>query len=143
MCSWSGCTAGARNVWRARYEQINLFERNLIETGTTILKFFLHISRAEQRERLLARLDQPDKYWKFNRRATWTTASGGTTTRWRTEEMLARTSTPDAPWYVVPADGNPSRRAGGGEVVAELWSGWIPKYPARPAISRLDAGSWR
>ena len=54
------------SVWRPRYEQINLFERILVENGTVILKFLLHISREEQRERLLARLNDPEKYWKFN-----------------------------------------------------------------------------
>ena len=55
------------SVWRPRYEQINLFERLLIQNGVVILKFFLHISRAEQRERLLARLGDPTKYWKFDK----------------------------------------------------------------------------
>ena len=67
-------------VWRARYEQINQFERMLVENGVAILKFFLHISRDEQRERLLARLEDPAKYWKFSR-GTWRNASGGTPTR--------------------------------------------------------------
>jgi PPK2 family polyphosphate:nucleotide phosphotransferase len=90
-------------VWSRRYEQINEFERMLAGSGTTILKFFLHISKVEQRERLQARLDDPTKRWKFQHgdleeRKLWddyTTAY---------EDALARTSTKHAPWYVVPAD---------------------------------------
>ena len=95
-------------VWRARYAEINAFEAMLVENGYAILKFFLHVSRDEQRERLEARLDDPAKNWKFragdlDERARWDdyTAAYG--------DMLARCSTPDAPWYVVPADSKPMR----------------------------------
>jgi PPK2 family polyphosphate:nucleotide phosphotransferase len=90
-------------TWSRRYDHINDFERMLADEGTTILKFFLHISRDEQAERLRARLATPDKQWKF---------SGGDLTereRWSDyqaafQDMLSRTSTQWAPWYVVPAD---------------------------------------
>lgn len=90
-------------VWRARYQQINDFERLLAETGTIVLKFFLHISKEEQKERLQARLDDPEKRWKFRRgdledRALWDEYTAAY------EEALAHTSTEHAPWYVVPAD---------------------------------------
>jgi PPK2 family polyphosphate:nucleotide phosphotransferase len=90
-------------VWRPRFDQINEFERFLTQTGTTILKFFLHISSDEQRERLQARLDDPAKRWKFRKadlamRARWDDY------RAAYEEALSRTSTPWAPWHVVPAD---------------------------------------
>jgi polyphosphate kinase 2 (PPK2 family) len=93
----------SEKVWRARYGQINDFERLLAETGTTILKFFLHISRKEQRERLQERLDNPEKRWKFRKgdledRALWAEYMKAY------EELLARTSTREAPWYVIPAD---------------------------------------
>ena len=97
------------SVWRPRYEQINLFERILVENGTTILKFLLHISREEQRERLLARLTTPTKYWKFNAGRPGGAGAVGRSTPRRTEEVLARTSTEAAPWYVVPADSKPVR----------------------------------
>jgi|SRR5215213_1394038 len=90
-------------VWRPRYDEINDFERLLAGTGTTILKFFLHISKKEQKERLQERLDNPEKRWKFRKgdledRALWDDYMKAY------EELLARTSTREAPWYVVPAD---------------------------------------
>jgi PPK2 family polyphosphate:nucleotide phosphotransferase len=126
------------SVWRERYEQINRFERNLTETGTTILKFYLHISREEQRERLLARLEEPDKFWKFNPgdledRKRWDdyTAAG--------EEMLARTSTEAAPWYVVPANRKHLRDVLVAETVVAALERMDPQYP--PPVGDLDV--WR
>jgi PPK2 family polyphosphate:nucleotide phosphotransferase len=90
-------------VWRKRYRQINDFERLLVETGTVILKFYLHIDKDEQRERLQARLDDPAKRWKFRRgdlddRALWPEYIAAY------EEALSRTSQERAPWYIVPAN---------------------------------------
>ena len=90
-------------VWKARYDQIVDFERLLSQTGTTILKFFLHIDKDEQKERLQARLDDPTKRWKFRKgdledRKLW----DGFTEAY--EEALSRTSQDHAPWYVVPAN---------------------------------------
>jgi PPK2 family polyphosphate:nucleotide phosphotransferase len=90
-------------VWRRRYAQINDFEKLLADTGTTILKFFLHIDKDEQRERLQARIDEPAKRWKFRK------GDLADRERWRDylaayEEALERTSTEHAPWYVVPAN---------------------------------------
>jgi PPK2 family polyphosphate:nucleotide phosphotransferase len=90
-------------VWRPRYEHIRSWERTLADEGTTIVKFFLHISSDEQRERLQARLDDPDKRWKFrlgdlDERRRWDDYLAAY------EEALARTSEEHAPWYVVPAD---------------------------------------
>jgi PPK2 family polyphosphate:nucleotide phosphotransferase len=92
-----------RASWRRRFATINRFEEKLVAGGTTIVKCFLHISRDEQRERLLARLDDPTKHWKYNpadlaSRARWddyAVAYG---------DAIERCSTDDAPWYVVPAD---------------------------------------
>jgi PPK2 family polyphosphate:nucleotide phosphotransferase len=94
------------DVWQRRYDQINDFERLLAEggeAGTTILKFFLHIDKDEQKERLQARLDDPTKRWKFRRgdlddRKLWPEYQRAY------EEALSRTSTEHAPWYVVPAN---------------------------------------
>jgi PPK2 family polyphosphate:nucleotide phosphotransferase len=118
-------------VWRPRYEQINLFERILVENGTVILKFMLHISREEQRERLLARLGDPEKYWKFNagdlaERALW----DDYTEAYR--EMLARTSTAIAPWYVVPADEKRIRDVLVARIVTETLERMDPRYPGAP-----------
>jgi PPK2 family polyphosphate:nucleotide phosphotransferase len=90
-------------VWKRRYDQINDFERMLAETGTTILKFFLYIDLDEQKERLQARLDDPTKHWKFNigdlaERKLWSEYIKAY------EDVLERTSTEYAPWYVVPAN---------------------------------------
>jgi PPK2 family polyphosphate:nucleotide phosphotransferase len=90
-------------VWRARYRQINDFERLLADTGTVILKFFLHIDKDEQKERLQARLDDPAKRWKFRLgdledRALWDEFMAAY------EDALSHTSKERTPWYVVPAN---------------------------------------
>lgn len=92
-------------VWKKRYDQINAFEKMLAEEGTTILKFYLHIDKDEQRERLLERIDVPEKRWKFNpgdlkERAYWDDYMQAF------EAVLEKTSTAYAPWYVVPANRN-------------------------------------
>jgi PPK2 family polyphosphate:nucleotide phosphotransferase len=89
--------------WRKRYDHINDFERMLADEGTVIVKMFLHISHDEQRERLQSRVDDPTKRWKFlpgdlEERARWDDYQEAFT------EMIERTSTPWAPWHVVPAD---------------------------------------
>ena len=89
--------------WRRRYQQIVDFERLLVEEGTTIVKFFLHISKDEQRERLQARLDNPQKHWKFSlgdldERKRWDEYQAAY------EEAISSTSTESAPWYVIPAN---------------------------------------
>jgi PPK2 family polyphosphate:nucleotide phosphotransferase len=91
------------DVWRKRYEQINAFERLLADEGTTILKFYLHIDPAEQKERLLERLADPEKHWKFNpgdlkERALWKQYQNAY------EDVLEKTSTNWAPWYCIPAN---------------------------------------
>ena len=90
-------------VWKKRYRQINEFERMLAENGVTILKFFLHISRDEQKKRFLERLDDPTKNWKFragdlDARAKWREYNRAYAT------AISRCSTPWAPWFIVPAD---------------------------------------
>jgi polyphosphate kinase 2 (PPK2 family) len=92
-------------VWKDRYQEINGFERSLAEEGTTILKFFLHISKAEQKKRLEDRLKDPTKRWKFSvhdlpEREFWSEYMKAY------EDVLEKTSTEWAPWYVVPANHN-------------------------------------
>jgi PPK2 family polyphosphate:nucleotide phosphotransferase len=118
-------------VWRPRYQQINQFESILIENGTTILKFFLHISREEQRQRLLARLDDPKKYWKFaagdlRERELWDDYTRAY------EDALSFTSTAVAPWWIVPADKKYLRDLLVAEVVVETLERMDPKYPGPP-----------
>jgi PPK2 family polyphosphate:nucleotide phosphotransferase len=90
-------------LWEDRYDDINAFERHLDRNGTKIVKFFLHVSKEEQRKRFLARLDTPGKEWKFNpadvsQRALWDEYMAAF------DDALTATSTPWAPWYVIPAD---------------------------------------
>ncbi|MGY8632176.1 polyphosphate kinase 2 family protein [Bradyrhizobium sp. 14AA] len=92
-----------KNIWKERFEDISAFERYLCRNGTLVLKFFLNLSRDEQRERFLDRLEDPAKQWKFSmddikERALWP--------RYQAvyQDIVRRTSTPHAPWYVVPAD---------------------------------------
>jgi PPK2 family polyphosphate:nucleotide phosphotransferase len=119
------------SIWRPRYEQINLFERILVENDTVVLKFVLHISREEQRERLLGRLSDPEKYWKFNagdlaERELW----DDYTEAYR--EMLERTSTETAPWYVVPADSKRVRDVLVARTIVETLERMNPKWPGPP-----------
>jgi PPK2 family polyphosphate:nucleotide phosphotransferase len=93
----------AEAFWDARYDDINAFERHLVRNGTLVLKFFLHVSKKEQRRRFLERLDDPAKHWKFStsdlaERAYWKDYMHAY------EDALSATSTEDAPWYVIPAD---------------------------------------
>ena len=92
-----------KHIWEERYEDINNFERYLARNGTVIRKFFLHVSKEEQQKRFLARLDEPEKHWKFSgsdvrERAHWDEYMKAY------DAMIRATATPHAPWYVVPAD---------------------------------------
>lgn len=92
-----------KNIWKERFEDIRAFERYLTRNGTVIRKFFLHLSKKEQKKRFLARLDNPDKNWKFSEsdakeRGFWKDYMQAY------EEMIQETATEDSPWYVVPAD---------------------------------------
>jgi PPK2 family polyphosphate:nucleotide phosphotransferase len=97
--------AGTRDeqFWQERYEDINAFERHLDRNGTKIVKFFLHVSKAVQKERFLARLDTPGKEWKFNA-ADVTERAHFDAYMSAFEDALTATSTPWAPWYVIPSD---------------------------------------
>ena len=117
-----------RSTWSRRYEIINAFERTLHEEGTRVLKFFLHISREEQRTRLLARLDDPLKRWKFrdgdlNERALWKSYHRAY------EEALARCNTSHAPWHIIPADHKWYRDLAVSEIIAETLEEMDPKVP--------------
>lgn len=92
-----------KNVWERRFKEINNFEKHLVNNGTVILKFFLNVSKEEQKKRFLERIDQPEKNWKFSvndvkERAFWDDYMAVY------EEMFNHTSTKYAPWYIIPAD---------------------------------------
>lgn len=115
-------------VWKARYEHINNFERLLTDSGVTILKFFLYISKEEQRERLQARLDQPHKRWKFNpadldERNFWDDYMRAF------EDALTRCSTDVSPWYIVPANKKWYRNLIISEKIVETLKSLGLKYP--------------
>jgi PPK2 family polyphosphate:nucleotide phosphotransferase len=119
------------NECRRRYEHINDFERMLTENGMTILKFFLHISRDEQKRRLQERIDDPDKHWKFNpgdlrERKLWDDYMKAY------EDALEATSTDCANWYVVPSDSKSTRNLIISSIMIEQLEALKMKYP-RPA----------
>lgn len=116
------------SVWRPRYEQINQFEKLLTDTGTTILKFYLHISPEEQKERFQDRLDDPAKHWKFSvedleKRKFWNDYMAAY------EEMLQNCTTDWAPWYVIPADQKWYRNLAISWVIVNTLRGLNPQYP--------------
>ncbi len=123
-------------AWGARYDEINDFERRLTDAGTVIVKCFLHISYDEQRERLLARLDDPTKHWKFNEadideRGYWQDYMGAYA------DVLGRCSTDLAPWHVVPADRKWYRNWAVTRLLLETLEAMDPRYPP----SNLDTGA--
>jgi PPK2 family polyphosphate:nucleotide phosphotransferase len=116
-------------IWRRRYESILGLERHLHRNGTRIVKFFLHLSKEEQRKRFLQRLDDPDKRWKFSQ------ADLEERKYWRRymqayEECLGATTTSHAPWYIVPADDKKNARLMVSEVIVETLAGLRMQYPA-------------
>jgi PPK2 family polyphosphate:nucleotide phosphotransferase len=115
-------------VWSKRFDQINEFERTLAESGTTILKFYLHIDLDEQKQRLQARLDDPAKHWKFRlgdleERKLWPDYMEAF------EDVLSKTSTDHAPWYIVPANRKWFRDLVISTVLVETLEGLKMKYP--------------
>lgn len=116
-------------VWAARYEQINAFEREVARAGTTIVKVMLHISPQEQLARLGERLERPDKYWKYNpgdldERARWDDYMQAY------QAALTLCSTPPAPWYVVPADRKWYARLAVQQLLIEALHTIDPQWPA-------------
>ena len=111
-----------------RYDQINQFEKHLTENGTEILKFMLNISRETQGERLMERLVEPGKRWKFNPndledRKLWPEFMDAY------ETMVQRTSTQHAPWHIIPSDSRPNRKAIITQIVREKLEAMNPQYP--------------
>lgn len=116
------------DVWRGRYARISDFERILADEGTTTLKFFLHISKGEQKKRLQARLDERDKRWKFNvgdlkERKLWSAYMRAY------EDAIGKTSTRWAPWYIVPADHKWYRNLVVATIMVETLKSLKMRYP--------------
>jgi PPK2 family polyphosphate:nucleotide phosphotransferase len=117
------------NVWRKRYAHINAFEQLLTDSGTRIVKFFLHISKAEQKARLEDRLKQPDEQWKFSMgdlpvRAQWDDYMRAY------EDALSLCSTEAAPWYVIPSNRKWLRNLYISQILVETLESMNPQYPA-------------
>jgi PPK2 family polyphosphate:nucleotide phosphotransferase len=115
-------------VWHDRYRSITNLERHLYGNGTRIIKFFLHLSKNEQRKRFLDRIDEPEKNWKFSladieERKFWKEYMKAY------EECLSATSTSDAPWYVVPADDKENARLIVSQIVLDTLDGLKMSYP--------------
>jgi PPK2 family polyphosphate:nucleotide phosphotransferase len=128
------------DIWNRRFDDLNNFESYLAENGFEVLKFFMHLSKAEQKKRFLARLDDPDKNWKFSEgdvreRGFWDDY------RKAFEEMLTHTSTKHAPWHIVPADRKWFARALIAKLIVEKLAEMNPNYPklddeAQAALAR-------
>ena len=121
--------------WQKRFDHINDFERMLTDEGTTIVKLYLNISKDEQRDRLQARLDEPNKNWKFNKgdledRKLWGVFRGAY------QDMLSRTSTEHAPWYIVPANRKWYRNLVVSSILIDTLETMDPRYP--PPEEGLD-----
>ena len=116
------------DVWKRRYEEIRAFEETLVHSGTSVLKFYLHISQETQKERLMERLTQPDKRWKFNERdleerKLWKQYQEAA------EEALPATSTKATPWFVMPADDKWYARAAVADIIAGHLESLDLQYP--------------
>ncbi len=121
-----------KSVWSARYDQINTFEKLMTESGVTILKFFLHISKEEQLERLEERLDDPNRNWKISE------ADVKERERWDDyvkayEAVLSRCSTSAAPWFVIPANKKWFRNLAVSQIIVETLERMNPKFP-KPSV---------
>jgi polyphosphate kinase 2 (PPK2 family) len=117
-----------KSVWSKRYDLINAFERHLVETGTTVVKFFLFIDKDEQRARFQARYDDPAKRWKFSmgdlsERKLWDDYQAAF------DDMLDKTSTDIAPWYLIPANHKWFRDLAVSTILADTIDDLKPEYP--------------
>jgi PPK2 family polyphosphate:nucleotide phosphotransferase len=130
------------NIWKERFEDINSFERYLSRNGVLIRKFFLHVSKKEQRQRFLSRLEEPEKNWKFS------AADMRERQLWRDyqvayQDMIRHTATEHAPWYVVPADHKWFTRLVVAEVVLDALESLDLKYPEVTPAKRKELAAVR
>jgi PPK2 family polyphosphate:nucleotide phosphotransferase len=118
-----------KSVWRERFESIRNYEQHLARNGTAVVKFFLNVSKDEQRDRLVARIDDETKNWKFEAgdlvsRANWPKYMAAY------QSAINATSRPWAPWYAIPADDKPFMRATVASIMRRTLEGLKPKYPS-------------
>lgn len=134
--------ARGKGFWDARYDDINNFERHLVRNGTVILKFFLNVSKEEQKRRFMDRLDTPDKNWKFS------AADIRERQRWDDyqkayEQAIAATTTPWAPWYVIPADRKWAMRAAVSDIITTTVNSLDLRYPQLSDDDRAELAAAR
>jgi PPK2 family polyphosphate:nucleotide phosphotransferase len=127
----------SKTIWSERYRSIVDLERHLYCNGTRIIKFFLHLSKEEQRKRFLERIDEPDKNWKFSmadveERKYWNDYMKAY------EACLGATSTKEAPWHVVPADDKKNARLIISEIILDVFKGLKMSYPKTTATRREE-----
>ena len=125
-----------KSVWKPRYEVINQFENHLVQSGTTVVKFFLHISKDEQKDRFQDRLDRPEKHWKFEaadleKRAQWDEYQAAF------EDMLQNCSTAEATWHVIPADQKWYRDLAIMKVLVKTLKDMDPKFPEADDVAGI------
>jgi PPK2 family polyphosphate:nucleotide phosphotransferase len=126
-----------KRIWKQRFESIRGFERHLARNGTAILKFWLNVSRKEQKKRFLERIEEQEKNWKFrlgdlDDRGRWDDFQSAY------EEMLRETSRPWAPWYAIPADSKAYMRTAVARVMVETLSKLDPRFPKLDAAQRRE-----
>jgi PPK2 family polyphosphate:nucleotide phosphotransferase len=135
-------SATKRDIWKRRFHEINAWEKILVDNGFAIVKVFLHLSKDEQKRRLLARIDTPEKNWKFSmadvhERTHWDDYQAAY------EDMLRHTSTEAAPWYVVPADHKWFTRLIVAEILAATLLDIDPQYPTITDAQRAELAEAR
>jgi PPK2 family polyphosphate:nucleotide phosphotransferase len=133
---------GDKSIWKDRYRSIRDLEAHLHRNGTRIIKFFLHVSRKEQRKRFLARIDEPDKNWKFNRKDIEESEHWGDYMK-AYQACLAATSTRESPWYIVPADDKQNARLIISQIILGTLRGLNMKYPGLTEEHRKELQSLR
>ncbi len=126
-----------KDVWRRRYRSIKNLERHLHSSGTQVVKFFLHLSKEEQRDRFLARIEEPQKNWKFNagdikERTFWDDYMNAY------EHCLSATSTKHAPWHIVPADDKRNARLIVSQIVVDTLSRLKSRFPKTDAVRQKE-----
>lgn len=131
-----------KTIWADRYQSIRDFEAHLTRSGTRIVKFFLHLSKEEQRQRFIARIDEADKNWKFNpgdltERGFWNEYQRAY------EDCISATSTKESPWFIVPADDKKNARLIISHILRETLSALKPDYPQTTPERRKELAALR